>query len=69
MTYDSGFAVCEVCGASDCDGCGCDHDWEWVDDSFDHEYGVEQCGHWECQNCDSTNDSPAPTYDQDDDVI
>jgi hypothetical protein len=20
---------------------------QWVDDSFDHEFGTEECGHWE----------------------
>lgn len=28
-----------------------DHDIEWVDDSFDHEFGTEVCGHWECARC------------------
>lgn len=70
MTYASGFAVCEKCGTSDCDDCGCDHDWEWVDDSFDHEYGTDQCGHYKCVHCDEVDsDSPAPEYHFDDDVI
>jgi hypothetical protein len=29
----------------------CDHDFEWVDESYDHEFGVEQCGHYECTEC------------------
>lgn len=28
-----------------------DHDWEFQDESFDHEYGTETCGYWECLNC------------------
>jgi hypothetical protein len=20
---------------------------QWIDDSFDHEFGTEECGHWE----------------------
>ena len=30
----------------------CDHDWELVDDSFDHEYGTEQIGYYRCALCD-----------------
>ena len=29
----------------------CDHDFEWVDESYDHEFGAEQCGHYECKEC------------------
>ena len=28
-----------------------DHDWEYVDDSFSHEFGTEICGHYECARC------------------
>jgi hypothetical protein len=27
---------------------------QWVDDSFDHEFGTEECGHWEL-DWDATN--------------
>lgn len=27
---------------------------QWVDDSFDHEFGTEECGHWEI-DWDETN--------------
>jgi hypothetical protein len=27
---------------------------QWVDDSFDHEFGTEECGHWEL-DWDETN--------------
>lgn len=30
-----------------------DHDWEYVDDSFSHEFGTEICGHYECARCDA----------------
>ena len=26
---------------------------EWVDDSFSHEFGVCECGHWELQDVDN----------------
>jgi hypothetical protein len=29
----------------------CDHDWELVDESFYHEFGIEQVYSWECQKC------------------
>jgi NADH dehydrogenase/NADH:ubiquinone oxidoreductase subunit G len=32
----------------------CDHEWEFVDDSFSHEFGTEVCGHWECLLCGAT---------------
>jgi len=30
----------------------CENDLTWADDSFDHEFGTEKCGHWECDHCD-----------------
>ena len=42
------------------DGCEC----AWVDDSFDHEFGTEICGHWECKVCNHACDGP---YSFDDD--
>jgi len=45
-----------------------DHDYEWQDDSFDHEFGTEICGHWECINCGDVNsDSEPPSYDEPED--
>ena len=32
----------------------CDHEWEFIDDSFDHEWGCEQAHSWECQKCGET---------------
>ena len=29
----------------------CDHEWEFVDDSFDHEFGREVIRYWECEIC------------------
>lgn len=44
-----------------------DHDPEFVDDSFDHEFGTEVCGHWECANCGQLfPDMEPPGYDYDD---
>lgn len=41
-----------------------EHNHEWIDDSFDHEYGTQQCGHWECDNCgDCGLDEGPPTYE------
>ena len=30
-----------------------DHDWQYVDHSFSHEFGTEICGHYECTRCDA----------------
>ena len=32
----------------------CDHEWEFIDDSFDHEWGCEQAHSWECHKCGET---------------
>lgn len=41
-----------------------DHDYVYVDNSFDHEFGTEQSGHWECQNCGEVNgEMEPPEYD------
>lgn len=29
----------------------CDHDWEVIDDSFDHEFGTEICICVRCDKC------------------
>ena len=48
----------------DCKG---DHDLEWIDDSFDHEFGTEVCGHWECVKCDYVDpDSGQPPLEYED---
>lgn len=49
-----------------CPAC-CDHDWQVVDDSFDHEYGTEKIVFERCLKCDAERDYERPTFD--DDVI
>ena len=29
----------------------CDHELTVIDDSFDHEFGTEECSHFECKKC------------------
>lgn len=43
----------------------CDHDLQVVDDSYDHEYGVEQIFYHQCIKCDATQeeDSSIPDVD------
>jgi len=44
----------------------CEHDYEWKDDSFDHEFGCQSCGYWECVDCgfvDPNNNEPPPVYE------
>lgn len=41
----------------------CDHDWEFQDDSFDHEFGTEQVHYWLCVKCDATRPMEAGDYD------
>lgn len=50
---------CEVPGG------GFDHDFEWIDDSFDHEFGTEVCGHWECTDCGAVDEKREPPYGDD----
>lgn len=39
----------------------CDHEWEFVDASFDHEFGTETIHYWRCELCDeTTNEDPHP---------
>jgi hypothetical protein len=44
-----------------------DHEWEFQDDSFDHEFGTERVHYWQCQRCGAMRDmEPAdyhPEYD------
>lgn len=37
-----------------------EHDYEWHDESYDHEFGTEQCGYWECLHCGYTPEDLAP---------
>ena len=43
-------------------GEGYDHDWEYIDDSFDHEFGTEARGHWECLNCGGVDSEAEPPH-------
>jgi len=29
----------------------CDHEWEFIDNSFDHEFGTERVHSWQCEKC------------------
>ncbi len=42
----------------------CDHDFAWVDTSFDHEFGTEQQGYWECGICSEVNNEIEPPTDE-----
>ena len=33
-----------------------DHDWQFHDDSFDHEFGVEVIRYWQCERCGHTGE-------------
>ena len=33
-----------------------DHDWQFHDDSFDHEFGVEVIRYWQCERCAKTGE-------------
>ena len=37
----------------------CDHNWELIDASFDHEYGVEQILFYRCTLCDKEKEFPS----------
>jgi len=34
-----------------------DHDWKFVDESFDHEFGTEVVHYYECKHCNATKDA------------
>lgn len=39
----------------------CDHEWEFQDDSFDHEFGTERVYSWVCNKCgEITRRDPGP---------
>lgn len=33
-----------------------DHDWQFHDDSFDHEFGTEAIRYWQCERCGHTGE-------------
>ncbi len=38
----------------------CDHDWEVIDDSFDHEYGTQTVIYERCKLCEKERDYEWP---------
>lgn len=46
---------------------GFDHEWEFQDESFDHEYGCEQVHFWRCAYCGETKGMESGDYGFDDD--
>lgn len=44
----------------------CDHDWQFIDDSFSHEYGTEIVVYWQCSKCDKTKNVEPDDYIIDD---
>jgi len=44
----------------------CDHEWEFQDDSFDHEFGTEQIHFWRCKLCDATREVEPGDFHEDD---
>lgn len=40
----------------------CEHEWEFVDDSFDHEYGCERIFYERCLNCLAEREHDPPTF-------
>jgi hypothetical protein len=41
-----------------------EHDWEFIDDSFDHEYGTERIHYWRCRECGITRNTEASDYSE-----
>lgn len=41
----------------------CDHDWEFKDDSFDHEFGTEKIHYEQCSVCNLTQECTAADFD------
>jgi len=55
----------EISTEVDCEAEDNDHDWEFRDDSFDHEYGTETVHYWECSKCHKTRDVESNDYCED----
>lgn len=43
----------------------CDHNWEFQDDSFDHEFGTERIHYWLCSKCSLVKAMEPGDYDDD----
>ncbi len=37
--------------------CDIEHDWQLIDDSFDHQFGTEQIFYYQCNNCGSQREA------------
>ncbi len=44
----------------------CDHEFEFVDESFDHEFGTEVVHYMQCQKCGFVRDIEPGEFDYDD---
>lgn len=44
----------------------CEHDWQFQDDSFDHEFGIEIIVYDECMTCGATRPHEPREQDFDD---
>lgn len=44
----------------------CEHEWEFVDDSFDHEFGCERIHYWRCEKCEATKSTVSADYHEPD---
>ena len=44
----------------------CDHDWVFMDESFDHEFGCQQVYYWKCALCEATRDLAPGDFCEDD---
>lgn len=43
-----------------------DHEWEFQDESFDHEFGTQQVHYWMCACCGLIRDVEPGDFDDDD---
>lgn len=43
-----------------------EHEWEFQDDSFGHEFGTERVHYFQCQNCDATRGVEPGDFPEDD---
>lgn len=47
----------------------CDHDWDFHDDSFDHEFGTERVHYFVCEKCGADRAAEAGDYDWEDNYL
>ena len=42
----------------------CEHDYEWIDNSFDHDLGTQSQGYYECIHCGEAGyDNEPPSFE------